>query len=540
MGQYAAFLVLVRHNARNIWRGKMNKYRISAMLAVFVMALAALSVPMAAKQDGGGQPGSGDTITLYLSGTPREMGLQYGKYAGDAIAANVDATWAWAVSEGMDVDEMIATAVAAEQHMTDSMIEQLQGIAETSGVSYQDLLVLNVYDDGGSEQKACTNFAAAGSGTFDGQALSSKNRDLNNIQVLLVVEPMDGYKFFGMMSAGALGIAQGINEKGLAIGHTWMPVPEYDESGLPPFIVNQLVMEDCADVPEAIAYIDAAVKREGATYGISDSAVAAFVESVPTMYATVFGNDIAVELIEDGVSAHTNHYMFEPFHTAVIEDEFGYMWTPSYARYDHAIELIAENPVVDVAKIQEFTRDLENWGVGSFDEIRDAHPEVPEECWSAGWPGYSICNARTVSATVFTTDVEYPEYLSVMWMAINNPAWAPYVPVHNGMLQEPERPSDAFEMYIDGRAWALSMQMRSLGDWGDMIPTFEAWESEWFAETAAAEDFAGKMLDAGKVDKAVDAIADNDCGIATEAIELMISLLGSEYDPELMAVPIEA
>ncbi|HUV61344.1 MAG TPA: C45 family peptidase [Thermoplasmata archaeon] len=518
----------------------MSKYGVSAALAVLVLAMAALSVPMVAKQDGGGPPNTGDTVTLYLCGTPREMGMQYGKYASDAIAVNVDAVWDWAASEGMDVDDMVATALAAEQYMTADMIEQLQGMSETSGVSYHDLLVLNVYDDGGSEQKACTNFAAAGSGTFDGQALSSKNRDLNNIQVLLVVEPLNGYKFFGMMSAGALGIAQGINEKGLAIGHTWMPVPEYDESGLPPFIVNQLVMENCADVPEAIAYIDDAVKREGATFGISDSNVAAFVESVPTMYAAVYGNDIAVEVIENGVSAHTNQYMFEPFYTAVIEDGFGYMWTPSYARYDRAFELIAENPVVDVAMIQEFTRDLENWGVGSPAEVTDAHPEIPEDCWTGGWPGYSICNARTVSASVFTTDKQYPEYLSVMYMAINNPAWAPYVPVHNGMLQEPEQASEAFEMYIDGRAWALSMQLRSLGDWGDLIPTFEAWESEWFVETAATESFARKMLDAGKVDKAVDAITSTDCGIATEAIGLMIALLESQYGTELVAVPVEA
>lgn len=510
---------------------------VSALMLVLVMA--ALSVPLVAKQDGGGSP-KGDAVTLYLSGTPREMGMQYGQYASDAISANVDQLWAWAASEGMDTYAMVAEALAAEQRMSADMIDELEGMSETSGIAYEDLLVLNVFNDGGSDQRACTCFAAAGSATPDGQALSSKNRDLNNIQVLLVVEPLEGYKYFGMMSAGALGIAQGINEKGLAIGHTWMPVPEYDESGYSPFMVNQLVMESCADVPEAVTLIDDVVKSEGATFIISDASVAAFLETIPTMYASMYGTDTAVEMIEDSAEAHTNHYMFEPFYSAVLNDGFGYMWTPSYARYDRAYELLAENPVIDVALVQSFTRDLENWGGGSPTEVKEAHPEIPAECWNNGWPGFSICNVRTVSASVFTTDSQYPEYLSVMWMAINNPAWAPYVPVHNALLLKPDVVSAAFEEYIDGGAWSLSMQMRSLGDWGDLIPVFDCWEADWQCDTSAAEDSARSFLDAGKVSKAVSVLTDSDCRIALEAIELMESLLEAPYSVEMAAATVES
>jgi hypothetical protein len=517
----------------------MRTRRISAVLMISVLAIAALSISLAAKSDGGGAK-SGNTLVLYLSGTPREMGMQYGQFASDAIAENVGQVWDWAASEEMDVDEMLATALAAEQHMSSDMIEELEGMSETSGVPYEDLLVLNVYDDGGSEQRACTNFAAAGSGASNGQALSSKNRDLNNIQVLLIVEPLDGYSFFGMMSAGALGIAQGINEMGLAIGHTWMPVPEYDEAGYAPFIVNQMVMENCADVYEAISFIDDVPKREGATFGISDVNVAAFVESIPTMYAAVYGNDIAIQLVDDGVAVHTNHYVLEPFYTAVIEDGFGYMWTPSYARYDRGLELLAENPVVDANLIQSFCRDLENWGVGSPNEVIDAHPEIPDECWTGGWPGFSICNARTVSSSVFTSDAEYPEYLSVMWMAINNPAWAPYVPIHNGMLEMPEVVGEALEPYVSGRAWSLSAQLRSTGEWGELIPLLESWEADWQAENRATEDAVRSLLDKDRVSKAISTLAAADCGIAEEALSLLESVLDGTISIELVAATVEA
>jgi hypothetical protein len=523
-----------------MWRGiEMELRRVSAVIVMAVLAVAALSVPLAAERDGGGAK-SGDTLVLYLSGTPREMGMQYGQFARDAIVDNVDQVWDWATSEGLDRDEMVATALAFEQHMSGDMIDELEGMAETSGVPYEDLLVLNVYNDGGSEQRACTNFAAAGSGVVGGLALSSKNRDLNNIQVLLIVEPSKGSKFFGMMSAGALGIAQGINEKGLAIGHTWMPVPEYDETGYAPFIVNQMVMESCVDVYDAISFIDDVPKREGATFGISDASVAAFVESIPTMYAAVYGNDIAVDIVEDGVRVHTNHYVLDPFFNAVVEDGFGYMWTPSYARYDRGLELLAENPVVDVDLIQAFCRDLENWGVGSPDEVTDAHPEIPDECWAGGWPGFSICNARTVSSSVFTADAEYPEHLSVMWMAINNPAWAPYVPIHNGLLLMPEETGEALESYVSGRAWSLSAQLRSTGEWGELIPVLESWEDGWQAENAATEDAVRALLDKGRVSKAVSVLTAADCGIASDALVLLESLLDATAATELVAATVKA
>ena len=515
----------------------MKARSITALLVLTVLAVSALSMPIVAKNDGGGAK-SGETLVLYLSGTPREMGMQYGKFAGGAIAENVAIAWDWVASEGIDADEIMAEAMAAGARMSDDMVEELEGMSETSGISYEDLLVLNVYVDRGNDQRACTNFAAAGSGVADGTAISSKNRDLNNIQVLLIVDPLDGYSYFGMMSAGALGIAQGINEMGLAIGHTWMPVPEYDESGYAPFIVNQMVMESCVDVEDAIAFIDEVPKREGATFGISDPGVAAFVESIPTMYSAVYGNDVAVQLVEDGVAVHTNHYVLEPFFTAVIEDGFGYMWTPSYARYDRGLELLAENPVLDVDLVQSFCRDLENWGVGPLNEVADAHPEIPEDCWVGGWPGFSICNARTVSSSVFQSDPQYPEQLSVMWMAINNPAWAPYVPIHNGLLERPGDVGAALEPYVSGRAWSLSAQLRSIGEWGELIPVLESWEADWQLENAATEDAARAMLDKGRVDKATSILVDADCGIATSALTMLDAVLDA-MSVEIAAVPVE-
>ncbi len=496
-----------------------------------VLTLAA-AIPVVAKEDGG--YGRSDDAVLYLSGTPREMGLQYGTMAKESILQNMAQFWKWVDENGMSKDALVADSLSDEDLLPEAVVEELRGMSKTSGVPYGELLAFNKHGDDDLDQHACTCFIAAGDGTEDGRAISSKNRDLNNMQVLLLVEPEDGYRFIGMMSAGALGVSQGINEKGVAIGHTWMPVPEFYEAGYSPFLVNQMVMEQCADIDEAITLIGELPKSEGATFVVSDPYLSAFVETVPSVINTP---DTAFQLLTDGVDVHTNHYVMEPFYSWVVEDGFGYMWTVSYARYDRGLALIGENPVVDVVDVMRFTRDLENWGCGSPTEIIAAHPEVPYECWSNGWPGFSICNARTVSASVFQSDDDHPEHMSTMWMAINNPAYSPYVPVHNGILSELPLAGELFGDYVDGSAWSASSQLKGTAEWGELIPVFEAWEAEMRVLNADAEGAARSLLSAGDVSGADLLLTQSDGGIARLGMQLMLDLQDSGTNMEFLAVP---
>lgn len=501
-------------------------------IAVMVVMMMAAAIPVMAK--GVGNASKSDQTVLYLSGTPREMGLQYGTMAKNAISQNMAAFWGWVETQGMSKDALIAESLADEDTLPASVVEELKGMSKTSGIPYGELVAFNKHGDDDLDQHACTCFIAAGDSTTDGRAISSKNRDLNNIQVMLLVDPDDGFSYVGMMSAGALGISQGVNEKGVAIGHTWMPVPEYYEEGYSPFLVNQIVMERCADLQSAVSLIGELPKSEGATFVVSDPYEAAFVETVPSV---INSPDTVAEVLADGVGVHTNHYVMEPFYSWVIEDGFGYMWTVSYARYDRGLALLAENQVVDAVKVMEFTRDLENWGCGSPTEVIEAHPEVPDDCWSNGWPGFSICNARTVSASVFQCDDEYPEHLSTMWMAINNPAYSPYLPVHNGILSELPLAGDLYSDYVDGSAWAASSQLKGTADWGELIPVFEAWEADKRLVTAEAEETARAFLLAGDPSSAGLTLTESDGQIAQEGMDLMLDLRDPGTNMVFVAVP---
>ncbi len=516
-----------------MWRGIVKAIKVSAALVLVAVVLSAMAVPMLAKNDGGS--GKSQTTILYLSGTPREMGLQYGTMAKEAIESNVAQFWEWVAASGLSQQALIAEALEDEAYLSSAVIDELKGMSKTSGVSYNDLLAFNKFGDEEYEQKDCTCFAAAGSGTTDGIPIISKNRDQHNIQVLLLVAPESGYKYIGMMSAGYVGISQGMNEKGVSIGHTWMPVPEYYEQGYTPFIVNQMVMEQCADATEAVALIDDVPKREGATFILADASIAAFVETVPSVINTP---DAVVQIITEGAFVHTNHYVMEPFYSWVL-DGFRYFWTPSVARYDRGLELLAENPVLDVPTVMTFTRDLENFGNPNTNEVKDAHPEIPDDCWSDGYPGFSISNTRTVSASVFRSDATNTGEMSVMWMAINGPVWAPYVPLHNAILNELDMASQLLKDYIVGRAWSAASQLRESGlyEWGDLVPVYEQWESENLVDVVAGEGDARALLSSGQVSEASDLLTILDCGIAQAGVELMKDLLENPLTVELMAVP---
>ena len=502
-------------------------------MVMTVVVMSAMSIPILAKNDGGG--GKSQTTVLYLSGTPREMGLQYGAMAKDAIEGNVAQFWEWVSASGLSPQALSDEALEDEAYLPSSVTEELKGMSKTSGVSYTDLLTFNKFGDDEFEQKDCTCFAAAGSGTTDGIPIISKNRDQHNIQVLLLVAPDSGYKYAGMMSAGKVGISQGMNEKGVSIGHTWMPVPEKYPQGYSPFIINQMVMEQCADAYEAVALISDVPKGEGATFILADSTVAAFVETVSSV---IYAPDTVVQIISDGAFVHTNHYVMEPFYSWVL-DGFKYFWTPSVARYDRGLELLAENPVLDVPTVMSFTRDLENFGNPNPNEVIDAHPEIPDDCWENGYPGFSISNARTVSACVFRSDPVNTDEMSVMWMAINGPVWAPYVPLHNAILNELDVASELLKDFITGRAWSAASQLRESGlyEWGDLVPVYEQWESENLVDIVAGEVEARALLSSGQVSEASSLLTALDCGIAQAGVELMKDLLENPITVELLAIP---
>ncbi|MEE4276773.1 MAG: C45 family autoproteolytic acyltransferase/hydrolase [Thermoleophilia bacterium] len=484
--------------------------RITMLLALALLMLLATAAPALAA----------DEVVVTAEGPG--VWYQYGDGASGAIKANLKAFWGVAKRSGTSKAKLIAEARAAKADLDAAWVASIRSAAKGAGVRFVDLLAFNVARSHMVQTGACTNFAAAGTGTEGDYVIVSKNRDLQGTQVMFFVAPTSGYRYIGMMTAGEVGVSQGINEMGVAIGHNWMPVDDYSEDGLTPFAINEQVLMGCATADEAVAFIEATNHYEGATYELGDGVKAAIVETVPGYFAEQGVPTSVVNWVENGAEAHANHYMYEPYYSMVLAGELGNMWSSSIGRQDRADELLDENGHVMTPALQmAFNRDFEGWGMRNrVIELRRAHPEIPKDIWSYGWSGFSICNMRTVSSSVFVLSPESPELTSAMWSSINNPGFSPYTPFHTALLADVDAATAALPDYGDGTAWeAVSAVMKSHEyDYGDLLPTFVGWEALAFGETADLEA-AARLTGDGS------ALADRDIGLALEAQDLIDSLL---------------
>jgi hypothetical protein len=498
---------------------------------VLITAVAFLGLAFAPVQAGDADVGLATVDgmpVVVLTGTPEERGTTYGNAVGGMIKDNLAGFWAEAESRGMSKDSLKARALLHESSMPDHMLAELEAMATASGADYAELLAMNMYGSAVRGHDGCTIFAAVDSGSENGNTIASKNRDANSPNILLTVEPLgEKHGFVSVTGAGEWGVSFGLNDVGVCDGNNWMPVPDFYDGGLDELPLNRLVLEDCASVDDAIAYVSSVKKFGGTTVMVADKDSAAFIEAVSSCYSTDDGKDTLWVKIEDGVGVHTNHYTIEPFKSWVAYDDFGYFWVPSVARMDRGNELLAEEgDSFTATDVIRFTRDLYNFGNSQPMEIIEAHPELPRDSWGFGWPGFSICNSRTVSAGVFEIDPDWPEYMSVMWTSINCPSFTPYFPIHNGVLEYPEVMGEWLADYKDGTVWKLIDVIREskVYDWGELVPLFEELEAASLAANGETEaDALALLADCDPVG-ACTVLAGGDSLLGIEAYELLLSL----------------
>ena len=499
-------------------------------LAVCVAIALSLTVfvPVGTEGDGALPTVDGMPVVV-LSGTHEERGAAYGEAVGPMIRDNLGRFWDEARAKGMDRGAMAARALELSPSMPEHMVTEIRAMAAASGVDFGELLAMNMFGSSVRSHDGCTIVVAVGSGSESGNTMASKTRDANAPNVLLIVEPIDGkHGFMAVAGAGDWGISFGINDQGLADGNNWVPVPEYFEGGWDENPLNRYVLEMCADVDESIELVSTVDKYGGTSVMVADKDSAAFIEAVSSCYSFGDGEDTTWVEITDGVAVHTNHYILDPFFGWVVDDDFGYFWVASVSRMDRAYELLdGSGEVVSAQKLASFTRDVDNYGCAQPWEIIERHlDEMPWGTWGFGWPGYSICNIRTVAAGVFEIDPDHPETMSVMWTSVNCPGYTPYFPLHNGLMQRPTELAEALSAYVDGTVWKAASLLRegTFAAWIELAPVLNGWEAGAFEANAEAEDLAEQALASGDMDGAVSALFDSDTALGLEAYEFILEL----------------
>jgi predicted choloylglycine hydrolase len=127
------------------------------------------------------------------------------------------------------------------------LLEELHGIADGSGLPFEELLEVNM-----RVLHYCTVIAFTHS---DSDPLLGKNLDFPAYayQVLFTAEPKEGHGMTHVGCAGSVASYGGINTAGLAMGHAVVPLDEApQDAGLPIAFLRRMALQRCATTAHAV------------------------------------------------------------------------------------------------------------------------------------------------------------------------------------------------------------------------------------------------------------------------------------------------
>ena len=183
-------------------------------------------------------------------GTPREMGRQIGEAAREEIRGFADVAVERAnKTVAITREQALATASACIPYVADyapELLAELRGTAESSGVSLDELMLLQVRnqlrnrpDTGPPNEGGCTALAARR------PALVAQNWDndpaLDPYTVVLTRRPLAGPATLTVGQAGLIGYI-GCGERGIGVCLNTLPAPSR-EVGVPHYFIVRRVLE---------------------------------------------------------------------------------------------------------------------------------------------------------------------------------------------------------------------------------------------------------------------------------------------------------
>lgn len=180
-------------------------------------------------------------------------------------------------------------------------IDFIRGIAKGTGLSYIDVLALNVATE---NMITCSAWGAAGKSTLNNEPLIGMNADEETMASkyyhFLNVKPDKGYRYKVTALSGWAGFNHGMNEKGLAwVGTLLWTKPQSPKTLRPPMMVLMKALNTCSTVEEVRDYFNSIPNVEiGNVIYIADTEKIMHVEC--TYEKRVY------RIIENGSQGNTN------------------------------------------------------------------------------------------------------------------------------------------------------------------------------------------------------------------------------------------
>ena len=213
---------------------------------------------------------------LNLTGSWREMGRQYGGLAGEDLRLFHDRIVADVTGRGVAGDEQLTVARDLYDGFSPELKELLQGMSETSGLTLDEVLILNagmmlltdavladqlpgLPDEG---MAGCSGIGVWGTYTEDGSVIFGRNWDIDRDTMkeymeflsVVVLHPDDDYAYANIHPLGNVYLETGMNSEGLFIelnnGAHSDPTEHTDRQNTASVLVD--VLRECRNVEEAV------------------------------------------------------------------------------------------------------------------------------------------------------------------------------------------------------------------------------------------------------------------------------------------------
>ncbi len=263
-----------------------------------------------------------------VKGEARERGLQYGEQCRDRVRRSVEAYaevfghyagWTW----GTVTDEA-GRYVEPIERFGARYLEEMRGIGDGAGVSFEDVLAINVRTEVMFAAKArtaasegrrpgeCSSFAVLPEASSEGHTLIGQNWDwlLHSFDTVVVLEAeqVEGPDFVTVVEAGLLA-KTGMNSSGIGLVTNAL-VTDRDEGspGVPYHLVLRGIL-DSENLSDALAVAQRGYRSSSANYLVAHrDGIAVDIEATP-------GDFSALHLLfpAEGVLLHTNHFLSPGF-----------------------------------------------------------------------------------------------------------------------------------------------------------------------------------------------------------------------------------
>lgn len=215
------------------------------------------------------------------AGSYRDRGRQQGEQLRDTIAAVVE-RWCETLAQrhGMEAQAYIAEFLAntnylpAIERFTPGLLDEVRGIAEGAGLSFETMLAYNLMDEewqyAGERSGQGPGCTVACLAPASGPAIVAQTMDIPSVhddsQVAVRHQPADGVETIVFTGAGMLGL-NGANVEGIGVVVNNLSMLPSSRSGLPVMFVLRGILERTT-LADAAAFVETVPHAIGQHYAI--------------------------------------------------------------------------------------------------------------------------------------------------------------------------------------------------------------------------------------------------------------------------------